>query len=167
MESKRSDLLPASPKFCFSFKSLGRFRVWAKEAICWLSTHLKILTVMRNSCWGLPNAILSHGNGTLTLGAEEATLMCGISRALSEKEPECVCPQTSPKRKETRISCWQPRKRAASRTSQPNFRPAFTEARKQDLTTNHQRSPQPLRGDTLLLLSNSNKAQGQVTQLKL
>lgn len=58
-----------------------------------------------------------------------------------------VCQQTSPKQKETRISCWRSKKWLMSRTSQLNLTLASALARKQDLLTNHRRiAPAPVDG---------------------
>ena len=96
----------------------------------------------------MANAILSHGDDALTLAAEAATrVVWNFPWHQRKRSPECVCQQTSPKQKETRISCWRPKQQVMSRTSQPNLRLASALARKQDLPTNYQWSA-PGPGDT-------------------
>ena len=97
----------------------------------------KISTKSKNILPGLVNAIVSHGDDVLTLGAEAATrVVWNFLWHWRKRSPKCVCQQTSPKQKETRISCWRPKKQVMSRTSQPNLRLASALARKQDLPTN-------------------------------
>lgn len=116
----------------------------------------KILTKTKNSCQGLTMP-LNHGCDVLTLGAEAATLVVwNFPWHWRKSSHEYVCQQTSPKQKESRISCWRPKERVMSRTSQFNLKLALALSRKQDLPTNHQGSACPLGLNTLLLLPNSN-----------
>lgn len=101
---------------------------------------------MKNNCQGLANAILSHSNDGSDSG-QKRQHRCGISCGTGGKGAfECVCRQTSPKQKETRISCWRPVKQVMSKTSQPNLRLAFALLGKQDLPTNHQVGSGPADG---------------------
>ena len=63
----------------------------------------KISTKSKNILPGLVNAIVSHGDDVLTLGAEAATrVVWNFPWHWRKRSPKCVCQQTSPKQKETK-----------------------------------------------------------------